>query len=255
MKKNIVKVLAGTLLGASVLLSSGCASPNQKSPFASRLGFGVDLGGEYRTCKTVVPERFGNIPAHPDDAGSKTRKVNLTSGSYGSSVIGASISPIPVNDFLSGFQVGYRRSMPGDSANQVRDGISEMQWYESGAYAGTYTRVRVSDMDQFRISYRKKVELDDSFLVLEAGESYDTFKGSLEGGWDRYYSEQAEISQSVKSSSWNPFLSIGWGFQIDKGAPIIINLSYKQEKFKDEVSQGSFKLDNDVIGLTVRLGF
>lgn len=242
-------------MGASTLFYSGCASPNQESSFASRLGFGVDLGEEYRFCKTVVPERFEIIPPHPDDAGSKTKKVNLNSGSYDASFVGVSVSPLPVNDFLSGFQVGYRRSLPGDSANQIRGGISDMEWYESGAYAGTYTRVRVSNTDQLKISYRKKIYLENSFLLAEVGESYDTFKGSLEGGWDRYYKEQAEISEDVKSSSWNPFFSIGWGIQPDKGACIFFNLSYKKESFKDEVSQGSFKLDNDVFGAGIRIGF
>ena len=259
MKNTIGKVLAGTAIVLSGLFSSGCQTVQQSNrPFSDRLGFGVDLGGEYHKYNIAVPERFGDIPAHPDDQGSKTRKVNLTSGECTYSTIGFSLSPLPVDNFFSNFQIGYRRSVPGDTANQIRDGLSKMEWYEYGAYAGTYTRIKVGSIDQFRVSYRQKFQFSDQdspFVVLEGGFSWDTFQGDIEGGWDRYYTESPEVKENVKAKSGSPFISVGGGFQIDKGTPFSLNLSFKPQKYEGDTSYGQYSLKGSAIGLNARLGF
>jgi hypothetical protein len=255
MKKAIRNaVVAASMLG----VLAGNANARQDD-FLNRLGFGVDFGGAVNSANVSIPESFGNVPPHANDPGSKTRRVKLDSGTYMSSYFGASVSPLPFNNFLSGFRLGYSRVQNNDK--DVREGLSNMEWYEYGAYAGTYARLNMNSIDQFKVSYRHQIPVFDNVngarFILEGGFNFNNLKAEVSDGWDRYYKEEARTSGKFSASSVNPFVSVGFGMGTndDKGALIFASLFYENRAFEGNVPQGPVKIKEDVLGFNLRIGF
>lgn len=203
-----------TTLLAAITYLAGC-STIQNREYESKNYFGrvlestaASVGFEYTSMNIDIPTAYGNIPTHPDDSG-KTRKVNLKSGSYGSANLGIDISPLPY-DLVENLRLGYTGVLT-DTANDIRKGLSDMEWYEDGVdYAGTYSRVELPKIvHSLRASWRQPISLGDLGLFVEPGVSYDIWKVKVQGGWDRYYNEQPMLENTVKSKTLNPFIRAG----------------------------------------------
>lgn len=246
------------IAGAMTTILSGCASrlPDSDHYFL-RVGqsIALSLGLESTSMNIDIPSAYGNIPPHPDDPPtSQTRQVNLKSGNYISNNLEISISPIPYT-IIENLRVGYKGTFPM-SANQIREGLSSMEWYVIGAFAGTYSRVALPHIKHgFIASWRQPIDLGkDGKLFIEPGISYDMWDVRIQGGWDRYYEEQPMLEDRLSSHRLNPFIKLGVGIGTNdeiKRQYAAINLFWKPERIAGTTSQGDVKLSGNTFGIEV----
>jgi hypothetical protein len=202
-KKYLIRgAIIKAILLALVLFHFGCSTTPDVvteggyfNKVASSIAASCDF--EYTTMDIDIPAAYGNIPPHPDDLGSKTRTVDLRSGSYRSIGLGADFSPLPF-EALENLKLGYKTVLPL-AANTIRGGISDMEWYEYGAYAGTYSRVELPvAIHNLKVSWRQPIaKTDRSDLFVEAGLSYDFWRIKVQGGWDRHYEEEPMLEDTL----------------------------------------------------------
>jgi hypothetical protein len=215
------------------------------------------------------PAIYGQIPAHPDDLAigpCKTREVKLAGVSYTDidTSLGIDISPIPL-PYLDLIKIGYVATFFNTSYNETREGISNMEWYEYGAYAGTYSRISLPTVENSLIlSLTVPVPLSDTKgLLFRSGISYDSMDSSIEGGWDRYYSEEAMVKDNVKLKGTNPFVSISFYSHPDNNGKVKYNkdsnfeifLQWKQNSLEGTTPNGDVKIGGNNIGLGIKYNF
>jgi len=225
----------------------------------------LSLGMESTKMDISIPEAYGNIPPHPDDLNvnygpnhpCKTRKVDLKSGTYWSNALGISASPLPYN-FIENLRLGYTAVLPLDTANQIREGLSSMEWYEYGAYAGTYSRVEVPEViHSFRASWRQPIPLGGIGFFVEPGVALDLWDVHIQGGWDRYYREQPMFNDKLSCQSISPFVHVGlYAFNaINDKYPAAISFYWKRESIDGSTNKGDVELEGTTLGLEAMIGF
>ncbi len=198
-----------------------------------------------------IPFAYGDIPPHPDDPGSGTRKVDLKSGHYSSLGLGVDFSPLPF-DTIENIKLGYKGVFPS-GANQTRKGLSHMEWYEFGASAGTYSRVNLpSAIHSLTASWRQPISRtnhSDSFV--EVGLSYDLWQVKVQGGWDRYYNEETMLEDKMTSDTLNLFVRAG----INIYQNTAIGFFWKPERIKGNTPRGDVDIKGNTYGLQVIIRF
>lgn len=265
-KRIFSKIIAPVSLCA--ILTAGCGvNRTEEKDYLTRVlnRTTISAGLEHTEMNIEIPRAYGNIPPHPDDLNvnygpnhpCKTREVHLKSGNYSSSVLNVDVSPIPYN-LLENIKVGYKGTFILSTANQIREGLSDMEWYEYGAFAGTYSRVKLPQrVDSFRISWLQPLQLNETWKIFaQPGISYDMWDVEVEGGWDRYYREQPMLRDSVHYSGWNPFIKVGIiGYEEEKHIYLGIAGFWEPEKIEGNTSYGPVKLEGTTWGIEAIVGF
>jgi hypothetical protein len=256
LRRSLISLVAATSLFI------GCFSYPTKDysseSYLTRVKKSISLAGdrEYTSMDINIPAVYGDIPPHPDDPDSATRKVDLKSGSYQPWAVGADFSPLPF-DNLKNLKLGYRAVFP-QSETYIREGLSKMEWYEYGAYAGTYSRVKLpKTVHNFRVSWKQPFPLRKNLsLFIEPGLSYDLWKVKIMGGWDRYLNEEPMLEDKIKSETLNPFVKVGLSCRNpNENLSLGLNLFWKQENIKGDTPHGDIELEGDTYGLELIVGF
>jgi len=270
--KRTIKTALVTSALAAVAAVSGCSEEYLKreytsEDYASRVlqTTSVSFGGESTKMNIKIPEAYGDIPPHPDDLNvlygpnhpCKTRKVELKSGTYWSQALGISASPAPYPLFEN-LRLGYKAVMPFEGVNDVREGLSKMEWYEYGAYAGTYSRVKLPSMiHSFRVSWRQPLPFAGIGFFVEPGVALDLWDVRIQGGWDRYDREQPMLNDKLSAQSINPFVRAGlYAFNaINEKYPVAISGYWKQENVEGSTKRGDVQLKGNTVGIEACIGF
>jgi len=273
----------------SAVLASGCGVTDrmgvEKSDHFSRFmnNMTFSAGTEFTDIdKIQMPREYGNHPPHPDDLYKlygpynpcKTREVNLRSGEYNADSFSVECSPfiddLFENRLLENIKVGYKGTyIHTDEANNVREGLSEIAWYEYGAFAATYSRIKMTNTcHSLRFSWRQpfKLDKDGNFeIYVQPGISYDDWSGKFEaqGGWDRYYREEPRIIDSFSAKTlWNPFVKagiIGYDgaefFGELKRFSLGIDFFWEPERIEGETPYGPVKAEGDTWGVEAVVAF
>ena len=265
-----------SLVAGTVLFFSPVAKADSADFLNDFLNIGLDLqmGGSSFTVESS-PMVYGQIPPHNDDLhvlygpnhSAGTKEVVLEGANHGGLDYSfeLDISPIPA-PFLQNIQVGYRATFFDSISEETRNGLSNMEWYTHGARAGTYSRISIpSRQDSFILSLTLPIHFENGGIVLRGGISYDSWDTSIEGGWDRYHSEESMIKDDLKLKGENPFVNIGVYFRpndfnsrrqkfksINDGA-IEFHIYYKQNDLNGSSPQGDVKLSGYSAGIGLRI--
>jgi hypothetical protein len=257
LKNNSSRITLVTFVLAAIASLVGCSTNKSKQYYLETTNppLAFTLGGGYTQMGIDIPSTYGDIPVHPDDNG-RTRKVDLNSGWYTVANLGIDFSPLPF-EFLENLRVGYTAVIPASNPNLVREGLSQMEWYEYGSYAGTYSRVEVPDIiHNLKASWRQPLQLGDANFFVESGVSYDIWTVYVEGGWDRYYHEQAMLRDKVKSETLNPFVRAGLFLpHEDYETPSAFCFFWKQEKIEGNTPYGEVDVTGNTFGVELLLSF
>jgi len=250
------RILSVAMMVALVLFLFGCSTTQDAvtgGAYFERLTQSIAVAGdfEYTSMDIDIPAAYGNIPPHPDDPGSSTRKVDLKSGSYLSMGLGVDFSPLPFETFEN-LKLGYKAVLPL-GANNVREGLSDMEWYEYGAYAGTYSRVELPlAIHSLRLSWRQPIaRTTRTDLFVEGGLSYDFWRIKIQGGWDRNYDEEPMLEDTLSSKTINPFVVAG----LEISDRVKIGFFWKPEKIKGSTKHGDVDIRGNTYGLTGVISF
>lgn len=249
--KHAKIILSVAMMVALVLFLFGCSTAQDAltgEAYFERLTQSIAVAGdfEYTSMDIDIPAAYGNIPPHPDDPGSSTREVDLKSGSYRSMGLGADFSPLPF-EILENLKLGYKAILPL-GANNTREGLSDMEWYEYGAYAGTYSRVELPvAIHSLRLSWRQPItRTNRSDLFVEVGLSYDFWRVKIQGGWDRNYDEEPMLEDTLKCENLNPFIMAG----IEISDRIKMGFFWKPERIEGSTPYGDVDIKGNTYGLT-----
>lgn len=235
------------LSGCSAI-QTGIAGADYLGRAASTITISSDT--QYTTMDIDIPDAYGDIPAHPDDPGSITQLVDLDAGSYPSLGLGVDFSPLPY-ETIENFKLGYKATFP-ITANKIREGLSDMEWYESGADAATFSRVELPDaVHSIRASWRQPIPLIISDSIVEAGLSYDFWKVKVRGGWDRFHDEESLLEDKITCETLNPFVRVA----INIFGNTAFGFYWKQETIEGDTPYGDVDIKGNTYGLEFIIPF
>jgi hypothetical protein len=267
--QGIKRIFSKMIVPASLcaILASGCETEDTHYLPRVLKSTTVSLGAESTNMNKIrIPEAYENIPPHPDDLNvnygpnhpCKTRKVNLKSGSFDSGVFTLDVSPIPYG-LLENIKIGYKGTFPLDVSNQIREGLSKMEWYEYGAYAGTYSRIKLPDrIDSLRISWLQQSQLNEiSKVFVQPGISCEMWNVEMQGGWDRNHEEQPMLRSSGNYIGLNPFIAAGvtWHEEEQEHPSLGVAGFCELENINGNTPYGHVKLEGITLGLEAILAF
>lgn len=240
-----------------------------KTPW-DRLNIGMSLGVAYDTVEVEKsPAFYGQIPVHPDDSSVayKTVPVSLVGKkvSYASFPLGVSISPLPF-PYLEALRIGYKFNIHANKKTEkIREGLSDIEWYRSTAtneelvdFAAVYSRLDVPSIsNSFLVSLDVPLKVsDDVSVVLRGGMSYDRWKSGIEGGWDRFYSEQALVQDDFRLNGKNPFAGLSVLIHDEEeGFRGELLFNWKQHNFRGSTPNGDVELGGNSYELECRIYF
>jgi len=258
--KRIVDTAFGNLVRKSLIvgLAVMVTTPDVRAEgFEEKFAelFKPAVGMAFRYKKFDVKESpafYGDIPTHHGDSGYAV-PVDLTGKKNGFASIGIfyEIAPIPGMSF---FRVGYDIDINSDERNRIRNGISEIAWYQHETfgeledYAATYTRVELPNV--FHTFYCG-MEMpmgdpnDENPVLLRFGVGHTSFNSKMIAGWDRWYHETPLIMEGFRIKG-NIF-SIGIEIPYDTG---YISCFAEFPKLEGETPHGPVEIEGIYFGVS-----
>ncbi|MBP7708734.1 hypothetical protein KA107_03535 [Candidatus Pacearchaeota archaeon] len=269
MKHTIKKLVA--IAGLAALVgTSARAQDYSRNPFHPSFSFSINAA-QFNVAN--APASYGQVPPHPDDVNVlygpnhpvKTRDAPLKGTTYNAAVLslGAEISPIPVK-FLDRIKVGYSGTFFSQEDNeQQTTGIKNIQWYEYGANAATYSRLLLPAVENsFYVALDLPMKINEGLgAIARVGISQDSANTKITKGWDRFGKEEAYQSDKLELTGNNLFAKLGvfWcprGQDADyatKGWEVYG--FWKQNNLEGSTSEGPVELGGDLFGIGGQVNF